>query len=514
MTGEANSREGVSSAIRDWIDERINPVLLRDLRLYGRGWGMLGAYFLTLAVFVAAGVTFALAARWGGMDGGGMLRIPTALLLLVVGALVPNLAGDRFRSELSGRASELALASPLTAGRLVRGKLCGAWALSGVVLSTAAPLFATAYLLGGVTVADMAGLVGGVALAALVMPLPQLCLAARARKGGGGRILAGIAFAANILLMIGYAFFLDFTFSDEARGEAAGRLILAALAAAGILFGQFLYFVTVSRLRPDAANRELAPRLSLAFGAVAGGCAAFGIARLLSEDSYFMRRADGGDFLALAAMVVAFAFCTGMALISHGNGGVPQRAADDGRSPLSRALFSPGAESLGLYFVLCGTAILACGFAPVLLGVELSRDAEHFPPLMLCPFVAYATGLAAHSWIIRPLLAGRGGPAALSTAVLAVNVVIGLAALFAMVLVGELDREEIVKPFVYGSNCLGLFFAAFDDLDSVRRATVVGAATLALLFPAQILFALKPRRGEERGEEHREKREGDPGNAA
>ena len=494
MTTDTNGADGIFGALFARLDGSANPVLLRDLRLYGRGRGMIGAYFLTLAILVVAGVTYALAARWGGMDGGKLLYIPTILISLIVGALVPNLVGDRFRGELSSRASELALASPLTAGRMVRGKIYGAWILTGVIVSTAAPIFATAYLLGGVTLLDILGIAAGVVLAGLVMPMPQLYLATKAWRSGGGRILSGLVFVGNIAVMYGYASLLYYTFADDPSEFYGSILSLAALAAAGILYGQFLYFVTVSRLRPAAVDRELWPRLSLAFGAVAGGAAAYGVARALSKSSFFMRGADDADFIALAAMIVAFAFCFGMELLSHDNGAEPLRVVDEKRSLVARALFSTGLGSLSLYFIFCGVAVIACGIVPVAMHGDWYSDSMPFISALLSSFVAYGSGLAVYSWIIRPFFGKKGGPTALPTAVAVVNLVIALLAVFAMVLASELDDDAVAKPFVYGSNFLGLLLSSFERPYRIQPVVMVGVAAVVLLFLVQIPVIIKSRR--------------------
>lgn len=498
MTSDINETDGLFGALFNRLDRTANPVLLRDLRLYGRGRGMIGAYFLTLAILVIAGVTYAVAARWGGMDGARLLYIPTVLLSLIVGALVPNLVGDRFRGELSSRASELALASPLTAGRMVRGKIYGAWILTGVIVSTAAPIFATAYLLGGVTLLDLLGLACGIVLAGLVMPLPQLYLATKARKPGGGRVLAGIVFVGNIALMYGYASLLYYTFADDPSEFLESVVTLGALAAAGVLYGQFLYFVTVSRLRPAAVDRELWPRLSLAFGAVAGGAAAYGAGWLLSKNSFFMRGANETDLLALAALIVSFAFCFGMELISHGNGAEPLRVVDEKRSFITRALFSTGLGSISLYFILCGAAVLACGLVPVFRG-GWSSDARQMVPIMLSPFVAYATGLVVYSWVVKPFFGRKGGAASLPTTIVVVNLVVALLAVFGMVIADELEKS--IRPIVYGSNFLGLLMGGFERPHRVEPIVVVGIVTLAILFLAQLPIIVKSwRRGDRRDE--------------
>lgn len=496
MTADSEPRPGFRQRVFEYADRRANPVLLRDLRLYMRGKMMITAYFLTLAILVLAAIAYAMAARWGGMDGGGLLYIPTYLLAIVCGALIPNLVGERFRSELSSRATELALVSPLTPARLVRGKLMGAWSMSLLVVSASMPVLATAYLLGGVNPYDVVGTVAGILLAGVVMPLPQLYLATGARQKGSGRILFGLLFAGNIVLMLGYASLLYYTFSSYMyiRSRTHNFYTLYAIVAAGLLIAQFLYFVTVSRLRGEAENRDAAPRLSLAAAAALGAAAAVAVYFLPGARTGLLGGADLSEMLGVAAFPVSLAFCWGVFVLCHNNSSRPRATRDAGRGgPLRRAFLMPGPESLCAYFVAAGMCVLllsACGLSGSAGTGLLDRDALRMLCLTMSPLMFIAYGLVVYRYLVRPFLRARPSPTLLANVVLVTNIALAIVAVFVMVILGPFEDDIVLYPYILGLSPTGLFTAA-SSRDMMEGAAVSGLLLLLAMFLLLILAAAK-----------------------
>lgn len=475
----------------EYLDRKANPVLLRDLRLYMRGKMMITAYFLTLAILVLAAIAYAMAARWGGMDGGRLLYIPTYLLAIICGALVPNLVGERFRSELSSRATELALVSPLTPARLVRGKLMGAWAMSLLVVSASMPVLATAYLLGGVNPYDILGTVAGILLAGAAMPLPQLYLATGVRQKGSGRILFGLLFAGNIVLMLGYASLLYYTFSSYSYYSARRHSFytLYAVAVAGVLVAQFLYFVTVSRLRGEAENRDAAPRLSLAAAALLGAAGAVAMFLMPDVTTGLLGGVDWEEMLGVAAFPVSLAFCWGVFVLSNGNAAKPRTLRDEGRGGLlRRAFLMPGPGSLAAYFVLISAFILLLGRGGFdgSLSSGYDRDRLRMFCLTMSPIMFIAYGLVVYRFLVRPFLRARPGPTMLPNVILITNIALAIAAVFVMVILGPFEDDLTFYPYLLGLTPTGLFTAA-SSRDMMEGAAAAGFIVLVVLFLLLIL---------------------------
>ncbi|MCC8190700.1 MAG: hypothetical protein LIP77_08710, partial [Planctomycetes bacterium] len=345
-------RPALGDRIREWLDRRINPVLLRDLRLYMRGRLMLAVYFLVLAALFMLAVLYTVIARFDGADGTGLLSILTFLLAIICGALIPNLVFERFRGELANRATELALTSPLTPARLVRGKLLGSWCMTLMVVSASSPILATAYLLGGINILSLLGVVGGVVLAGLVLPMAQLYLAADIRGGKGtSRVIAALLFVLELILMIGYSSLLTSAFLGTGYREPS-LVLLLCLAVAAILIAQFLYFTCVGTLQGEAENREIAPRLSLSAAVVLGVTVAVLMYRSFDDDLAFLIP-SWWEFATLLLCLVSYVFCVGFTGLCTVTPWLPRNLLAAWRGLRLRAMFFlPGIRSLSSYVLL------------------------------------------------------------------------------------------------------------------------------------------------------------------
>ncbi len=476
----------------DWLDWKVNPVLLRDLRLYGRGKLALIGYFLTLATLTLLAILYALMARFEERDGRSLLAILTVLLAVICGALVPSLVFERFRSELGNRATELALMSPLTPARLVRGKLLGAWCLSLLVVCTAAPMLATAYLLGGVNLFTVLGCVGGVAMAGLVMPTPQLFMATQRSARGLSRGVAGLVFAAQLIAMIAYGYYLVETFAETSRRPAFEYGFLAGILAAGVLIGQFLYFVTVGRLRGEAEGRDAAPRLSLAFAAYAGGAAGCLLVHLIDVYGGYGHGPDLEEVVSAMGILVSFAFCLGFLILSYSNPVPPRNLREAWRDrPIRSLLLLPGFKPLSAYFLLNAIVVLAAAFRWTYFAPDdADRDVVRFACMALAPFMAVAIGMVSYRYLVMPLFKSKRGPALLPVTIILSNIALAIAAIFALILTQYTAGKEDLYALVLASNPVGILIGAVESWrvrpDVVRYGAVFLGLLLAALLPSAL----------------------------
>lgn len=469
------------------LDEKVNPVLLRDLRLYMRGKIMLAAYFLSLFALVMIAVLYTVIARFDGTDGKGLLTILTNILAVLCGAMIPNLVFERFRSELSNRATELALTSPLTAAQLVRGKLLGAWCMVLMVVSASAPMFATAYLLGGINLLSVAGIVGGVVLAGFTLPVLQLYLAADFKRGkGASRAVAALLFVMQLILMFGYSTLLNNSFVRSGYRSESSHFMLTCLAIAAVLIAQFLYHCAVSVIRGEAENRDVAPRISLTLSAVAGGLCAF----FLFSSSSGMSMFGGADKLSIymgVLCIVSYAFCVGFTAVTNTSPVIPRNFRERWKSrKLWTPLLMPGVGSLTLYFVLNALLLLVApfGFAlyKILGGVAgistvwvlYSDRWWYFLDISMAPYMAMAYGIVVYYYLILPLVADKRNPKLLSHTITLTNVGLAFMAVFAMVLVSYVWGESDFYQFVLGATPVGLVTAAIEDSELTEGAGMIG----------------------------------------
>ncbi|MCC8166685.1 MAG: hypothetical protein LIQ31_11185 [Planctomycetes bacterium] len=472
-TGTAKTTSA-GTAVGEWLDTRLNPVLLRDLRLYMRGKLFLYGYFVTLVcliVIAATGVVVTL-------NGQGLFSLlyPTIMLLaFATGALVPYLVGERFRDELSSHAAELILASPLTAARLVRGKVYGAWCLNLMLLSVAMPVFVTSYLLGGISPYALLFIFLALALAAAVMPLLNIYLGTFGRRPGVGRITSALVLVGSFIIMGMYGGALF----DRVLGGLYGRSGLAFIvgyAVAGVLVAQFLYQVSVFRLRGPGLVREIRPRVSLAVAAALGWLGAFIVVSWPESGG-----ADWFEANTVAFSTVAWAFAWGILVLARGNAASPSHRPGSGRSrhPLS----SVGPGSLAMYCSVCTLVIVALGMS-WLSQNRWPRDLMSFSVLGLVPLMAIEYGMAAYL-LIHYRMRKTPGADSLTRTILVVNVLFGVLVFFLCTgLMFGGDVESLLGAVLAGTP-VGLTYLSIAgnwySLSSIILSGVAGTVILAFV---------------------------------
>lgn len=469
----------------DYLDWKINPVLLRDLRLYTRGRLLLTSYFIILAGLVCLGVIYALFASYEEENGRSLIAILTTVLSLATGALVPNLVYERFRAELSNRATELALMSPLSPARLVRGKLVGAWCVSLILVSLSMPIFATAYLLGGVNLFAIVGCVGGVMVSAAIMPTAQLFLATQRKGRLLSRGFAGIMFVLQVILMSSYSAFLYHYFTRSREFDEVGGVMLAAMIVAGVLIAQFLYFVTVSRLRGESENRDAAPRVSLAVAAYLGGAIAVGLICWLDRRARYGSGIDMEEVLVIVACVVAATFCLGFLIITHSSPAPARNIRELYRDkPLRGAFLQPGVKSLCAYFLVSAAVILGFGLVGVYAS-EANSERLRAACFAMAPFMAIAYGLVVYYHVVLRFAKDMHNPNLLPVTIVVANVAIGLVAVFVLV-IASITGSDMLYSFSLAASPVGLVVASMERNPAVRVAAAwapffLGGAMLLLL---------------------------------
>lgn len=473
-----------------YLDWKVNPVLLRDLRLYMRGKVMLAAYFLTLAALVLLSVLYSVIARIDGTDGTGLLSLLTGLLAIICGAMIPNLLFERFRAELSNRATELALTSPLTPARLVRGKLLGAWCMTLMVVSASAPMLATSYLLGGINLLGMLGVVAGVVLAGMTVPVVQLSMAADAKGGKGlSRALAALLFVIELVAMIYYSRLLRLVFIQSSYRDGHAALVLAVVCIAAVLIAQFLYFNTVGILRGEAEDRAVVPRLSLSGAAVVGGALAYVLYLI------FNASLGGGmtvpELLCIILCVVSFAYCIGFTAVCQSSPATPRNLMDNWRKKPLRSLFLlPGIRSLTAYFLLNAAVVLG-GMLALRPMIESDWDWWRYCALATGPFMGIAYGVVVYYYIVLPIVKDKLNPKLLSHTIGIVNMVMALVSVFGMVMVSYVWEKAGFYTFILGTTPIGVVTAVGQDRDIATGAGVIGLATTGVLFIFLALIVLR-----------------------
>ena len=492
-TEDARSTETAPSRPRllEYLDWKINPVLLRDLRLYAKGRLLPFLYLFALFCLVAVAVVYTLVSRWENDDGQTLLSIISVLLALACGAVIPNLIFERFRSELANRATELTLMSPLTPARMVTGKLLAAWCVSLVVLSIAAPMIATAYLLGGINLISVLYIIASLALAAAIMPCLQLFMATQKRGKGISRIIASLVFIGQIIAMSGYAALIHDAFIRGRYYSDVGWFGLVSTITCGVMVAQFLFFATISRLRSEAESRDAAPRISLAFAAYVGGViAVFVLYSLELHTSSGSVVVSMQKIIAIAACFVSYAFCLGFLVVSHSNPLVPRNLDETWKGkPLRRLLLLPGLKSLSAYFILNTVVILAFALVGCFYWLEgayshaYKDDPDFFYEMgcaSLAPFVAVAFGMNVYYYLILPFTKEKRNPSLLPLTIILSNVLLVIAS-YSIFPITRFMTDSEVGELILGLTPLGLLAGSLEYRHEASIVIKSGIAVLLVL---------------------------------
>lgn len=164
-----------------------NPIVMRELRSRMRGnravW-VQGAYLMVLAIVVGIAYQEATAGNAAVLVTGRLGRTLFDSLCVAQGMLLalvaPAFAAGGFTAEREQQTLDTLFASPLSAGRIVRGKLVAANLFLVLLLTTSVPLLAICLLFGGVGPTEVAGtyavqLANGLLLAAVALGWSLVC---------------------------------------------------------------------------------------------------------------------------------------------------------------------------------------------------------------------------------------------------------------------------------------------------------------------------------------------------
>lgn len=489
--------------LAETVDWKINPVLLRDLRLYAKGRLLPGAYLAAVTGLALLSMYHAVIGGMRDADGQGLLGTLTTLLAVTCGAIIPNLVFERFRAELNNRATELALMSPLTPAKLVRGKLLAAWCVSLAVISTSAPMMATAYLMGGVTVGAILGVLACLAVAALIMPCLQMFLATQRQARGLGRVINSLVFIGQVIVMFSYSSLLQQVFFKGHDLDGWERTVLVSCLVCAVLVAQFLYFVTVSRLRGEAENRDAGARVSLAAAAYIGiGCAF--LVLWWWDDA--RARVSLYELSGIIGCFTSWTFCLGFLIVSHTNPVTPRNLIEArARHPLSSRFLLPGLKALAAYFIANAVIILALtlhGGVLALWHAVPPRVDERLlwscGTLALAPFMAVAYGLVAHYYIALRFVKRRRSPNLLPWSIGLTNLLLFFFSITQSIALFSFDKD-LESEFLMALTPMGLISGSVGWRIDHDRLFYYGIVVMAVLLVLLLPMALG-RRADQAGQ--------------
>lgn len=146
----------------DWTD-RLNPLLLRDVRQARGNWLTLGWFGLLLLFCWGISLRYLLAARGRILEeelGQQLFDLLYPLLLAGTGVITPFLAFQLAHTEARQETLELVKITALSAERILVGKVHAAFVLTLLQCSAVVPFLSLAYALGGLSLISVLGGLG------------------------------------------------------------------------------------------------------------------------------------------------------------------------------------------------------------------------------------------------------------------------------------------------------------------------------------------------------------------
>jgi hypothetical protein len=261
------------SALLDRLDDRLNPIVVKELRQAVQSRLVVSTLMLFLTVQMVILGTYLIAREFGdprqALDfqaGRTMFMIIQGILLGTCMLLIPGYVAGRLALERSDSNVDLLFISTLRPRSIIWGKFASAVVLALMIFSACAPFMTFTYLLRGIDIPsivlvlalDLLAVLGGTQLAVFLAAAP----ANRAMKGVlvlGGLIALiylciGTIAGSYALLEMGAGLAMD----TGIFWAVTGSIVAGVLGGMGLLFAWSVAFIT-----PASANRVLPVRLYL-----------------------------------------------------------------------------------------------------------------------------------------------------------------------------------------------------------------------------------------------------------
>jgi hypothetical protein len=261
------------AALGDRLSDRLNPIVVKELRQAVQSKFVVGVLLLFLLVQVSIiGIALVVGAGAGNRDpladqsGWGVFAIIQSILLATCMLVIPAYTGVRLAAERSDVNVDLLFITTLKPRAIISGKLLAALVLVVLIFSACTPFMVFSYLLRGVDVLSIALVLlidlGAIAAAILIAIFLAVVPANRVFK-----IILGLV--GFIGLLFGYSGVLPGTTIMLERGgsyylDSPGFwAAAAAIAVSALTFLGLFYAWSVALISPPSANRSLGVRLFL-----------------------------------------------------------------------------------------------------------------------------------------------------------------------------------------------------------------------------------------------------------
>ncbi len=205
---ELEPRASRFSGLRSWLDDRINPILVKEVRQALRGRYFRNIFWLTVVAATAISVLSILSASsedYFGPLGPAFFSINYGVLVAAINAFVPFWAFQSMSSEWEENTYDLLSISNLRPRQLLLGKALAAWVQSLLFFCAFVPFLVSTFLMGGVDLLSIAVILTATLLLSAALSIVALAVATFGRSRVVRAILAIAVIALLLLLAIGTA---------------------------------------------------------------------------------------------------------------------------------------------------------------------------------------------------------------------------------------------------------------------------------------------------------------------
>ena len=252
--------------IIDRCDERINPIIVKELRQIVRGKFFWGVLILFLG-FQCVVLSLSLADQSAHYNNSGQetLMFLYGVLFLASFAIIPIYSGFRFSRERSEGSDELLFITTITPQTIIRGKFAAAFLIILLINSAFAPFMSMTFFLSGVDLwATFVMILLGLVVSA-AGTMFQICIGSLSREGGSMYLFRGAGLLFQVMMffslmsisseMVRYG--LDRTFSSGYLYSSIATFV--TFMAAGTYL---LYHAAAAVVSPAGTNRMLPVRVA------------------------------------------------------------------------------------------------------------------------------------------------------------------------------------------------------------------------------------------------------------
>lgn len=261
----------VAGRVLELVDDRLNPIVVKELRqaVYGRFLaGTLLLFLLfqltTLALFLVSNGISTIDVAGGGSYGDQVFGILIGILVFATVVCVPVYAAIRIYGERSGQSMALFFISTLSPRRIVAGKLASNLALTLLIQSACLPYLSFTYFLRGIDLPTVFVALT-VDLLASALAIQSAIFVAAFRVSRILQVLIGMAGLGWLVTL--FSLLLAYVISLPMQGVGSQLASWSfwgpaamLLVAGGVIFG-LLFVLSVAIITPANANRARPVRL-------------------------------------------------------------------------------------------------------------------------------------------------------------------------------------------------------------------------------------------------------------